>query len=85
MCVFALPLEELENLALSKHTFSDLESRDIAGLILGRMSDYIREACFGVLAENEVQTVVPVDIGLTQFALARRIRALRLRALQIAA
>jgi len=80
-----VPLEELKNPPLSKDTVSALESRHMAGRIFRGVPDRIRVACFRVLAEHEAQTVVAMDIGLTRFALARKIRAVRLRALQMAA
>jgi DNA-directed RNA polymerase specialized sigma24 family protein len=81
----SVPLEELKNPLPSKDTVSVLESRDMARLILRGVPDRIRDACIRVLVENEAQTVVATDIGLTRFALARKIRAVCLRALQMAA
>ncbi len=82
---FSVPLEELKYPLLSRDTVEALDSRHLACRILEGVPNPIREACFRVLAEDEAQTVVALEMGLTRFALARKLRAIKLAALQMAA
>jgi len=83
--VVVVPLDEMKNPLLSKDTVEAFDSVQIAKRILEGVPAPMREACFRVLAENEAQTVVAVEMGLTRYALARKIRAVKLAALKMSA
>lgn len=82
----SVELERVENALLSKSVVSieAINSRQVARRILLNLEPALKEACYRVLADHEPKTVVAADLRLNRFALARRIRAVKVFALQFA-
>ena len=78
-------VDDVELISARGVRFNEIQARLTVQKIFRDVPPQVQEACMRVYAEGEAQTSVAADLKMNRFALARKISAVRVNALQMVA
>jgi DNA-directed RNA polymerase specialized sigma24 family protein len=80
-----VPLQEWEPISAGALPFGQLHAREMAAKVLAGLDPQMGRACTRVWADDEPQADVALEMGISRFALARRLAAIKTASAKFAA